>query len=216
MSNTTGARFNLEDLMSARALSVEVVHSVANAVAPGMKTEDVEAILTKELNERAITKLWHPSKVRLGANTTKSFRELNDEVTLEEGDLFFLDIGPVYQDHEGDYGETFICGKDVLGHSRLSQGVKQIFEVTKKAWQEDNLSGEALYQVAMNEATKLDLILNPAMGGHRVGEFPHALHYKGQLLPYESIPHSGLWILEILVVDPAKGRGAFFEDLLIE
>lgn len=216
MSNTTSERFNLDDLLSARALTVEVVHSVAAQVQAGMKTEEVEAILTRELAERGITKLWHPSKVRLGANTTKSFRELNDDVILEEGDPFFLDIGPVYQDHEGDYGETFICGQDISGHSRLAHGVKQIFDVTKAAWQDDHLSGEALYQVAMNEATKLDLVLNPAMGGHRVGEFPHALHYKGQLLPYDSIPHSGLWILEILVVDPAKGRGAFYEDLLIE
>lgn len=216
MSNTTGERFNLDDLLNARALSVEVVHGVAAKVKPGMNTEDVEAILTTELEQRGVTKLWHPSKVRLGPNTTKSFRELNDDVTLEEGDPFFLDIGPVYQDHEGDYGETFICGRDLKGHSRLALGVKQIFEVTKSAWQNDNLSGEELYQVAMSEATKLDLVLNPAMGGHRVGEFPHALHYKGQLLPYDSIPHSGLWILEILVVDPVKERGAFYEDLLIE
>lgn len=216
MSNNTGERFNLEDLLSARALSIEVVHAVAAKTKPGMNTQDVEEILASELKERDITKLWHPSKVRLGANTTKSFRELNDDVTLKEGDPFFLDIGPVFQDHEGDYGETFICGADLQGHSRLAKGVKQVFDVTKKAWGEANLSGEALYQVAVNEATKLDLILNPAMGGHRVGEFPHALHYKGQLLPYESVPHSGLWILEILVVDPAKERGAFFEDLLIE
>jgi len=216
MSNQTSEQFNLDDLKSARALTVEIVQSVAALVKPAMVTEDVESILAKELKERGIEKLWHPSKVRLGKNTTKSFRELNEEVTLEEGDLFFLDIGPVYLDHEGDYGDTFVCGKDVKGHGRLAKAAKQIFEVTKSAWQGENLSGEALYQVAVAEAQKHELILNPAMGGHRVGEFPHALHYKGQLLPYDSIPHSGLWILEILVVDPSLERGAFFEDLLIE
>lgn len=214
MSNQTGNKFNLEDLLAARKMSMELVSQVANSVEAGMKTEDVEHILKCELENFKITKLWHPSKIRLGTNTLKTFRELNDDVTLEEGDLFFLDLGPVYLDHEGDYGETFLCGKDVKGYGQIIKDVEVIFAETKKAWKEQNLTGEALYEVAQSVAAKFDLELNPTMGGHRVGDFPHALHYKGQLLPYESHPQSGLWILEILVASKRHHVGAFYEDLL--
>lgn len=215
MSNQTGSKFNLDDLLKARAVSVELVSKVAGHVETGMRTEDVEHILNCELKNFEINKLWHPSKIRLGTNTLKTFREPNADVTLEEGDLFFLDLGPVYLDHEGDYGETFLCGKDVKGYGQIIKDVAVIFAETKKAWQEEALTGEALYEVAQSVAARFDLELNPTMGGHRVGDFPHALHYKGQLLPYESHPQSGLWILEILVASKRHNVGAFYEDLLL-
>jgi hypothetical protein len=53
------------------------------------------------------------------------------------------------------------------------------------------------------------------MYGHRVGDFPHAVHTKAKLgdLPFNPAPN--LWILEIHVLDEELGRGAFFEDVLI-
>lgn len=216
MSNQTGHQFSLSELLAARELTIALVHDVAAEVRPGMNTAQVEAVLDRELTRRNIVKLWHPSKVRLGVNTLKTFRESNEDVVIKEGDLFFLDLGPVYHDHEGDYGETFVCGRDLHGHGEVIAAVSEIFEITKKAWQKQELSGEALYQVAQDEAQKRGLELNASMGGHRVGDFPHALHYKGQLLPYDSVPDSGLWILEILVKSTKRGVGAFFEDLLIK
>lgn len=216
MSNQTGQQFSLNELLAARELTIALVHDVAAQVQAGMNTAQVEAILDLELKRRNIVKLWHPSKVRLGVNTLKTFREINEDVILKEGDLFFLDLGPVYHDHEGDYGETFVCGRDLHGHAEVITAVSEIFEISKNAWQTQSLSGEALYEVAQNEAKKRGLELNATMGGHRVGDFPHALHYKGQLLPYNSVPDSGLWILEILVKSSERGVGAFFEDLLIK
>ena len=86
---------------------------------------------------------------------------------------------------------------------------------TQEAWKQDELTGVELYEFASNEAEKMNLKLNSNMYGHRLGDFPHALHYKGKLGNQDFFPLPHLWVLEIHVLDESLGRGAFFEDVLI-
>ena len=53
-----------------------------------------------------------------------------------------------------------------------------------------------------------------SMNGHRLGDFPHALHYKGKLSDFSEAPFPNLWVLEIHLIDEKINRGAFFEDIL--
>ena len=48
-----------------------------------------------------------------------------------------------------------------------------------------------------------------------LGDFPHALFYKGQLSEFKKMPVENLWVLEILIKHPEKEFGAFIEDILI-
>lgn len=52
------------------------------------------------------------------------------------------------------------------------------------------------------------------MNGHRLGDFPHAVYFKGKLGEIDIIPKEKLWVLEILIRHPRKNFGAFFEDLI--
>ena len=83
-------------------------------------------------------------------------------------------------------------------------------------WKEKNLSGEALYQECQNLAKEKGLSLNKSMSGHYLSEFPHALISRDSLLNQQEDIQANAWVLEILVKDEKRQRGAFFEDLLIK
>lgn len=179
-----------------------------------MSEADAIILLNQELDLTGIEKFWHPTKFRMNGNTVKNFRDSSDPVVLENKDLFFIDIGPVFFNHEGDYGETFVVGTDPE-LIKLKDASKKIFSETQAAWKKENLSGVELYKFANALAQKLNLKLNYNMYGHRLGDFPHALHYKGKLGTLEKSPLPHLWVLEIHVINEAINRGAFFEDILI-
>ena len=60
-----------------------------------------------------------------GPNTTKDFMERSEPgVVLGENDIFFVDIGPIYGDTEGDAGDTFVFGDDP-DHLRAKREVRR-------------------------------------------------------------------------------------------
>lgn len=195
-----------------REATIALAGQLAHSLAPGITEEEAHGLFKKLIAEHGIAKVWHPTKIRFGANTLCNFREPGDpSVRLSEGDLFFVDIGPVIHGHEGDYGETFRCGG---GSDPLIRASRDVFDVTERAWRESGLTGGALYQVAQTAARERGFDLNMNMDGHRIGDFPHALHHKGDLKGFDQVPTPGVWILEIHVVDRARERAAFFEDVL--
>lgn len=213
MSNeNVGTSFSLEKLLRAQSRTIELVRKCADQVKPGMTEEDTHLLLKQELDVFGSEKLWHPSKIRFAENTLKTFREKSiPDIVIKDGDPFFFDIGPVFDGHEGDYGETFICGQS-KNASALTCEV--VFKHTAQAWREDKLTGVALYEVAQKKANELGFELNLDMDGHRLGDFPHALHYKGGLGEQTNNPNANLWILEIHLRHQTKPYGCFFEDIL--
>lgn len=209
----TGDQFNLEDYLRSQEKTRQVVSAFAKKLHAGMTEKEGRTLLESMLDDSGLEKRWHPTKMRMGVNTTLSFRDISQDYTLEENDIFFADVGPVYYNHEGDYGESFVIGNNPrLKH--LADATKIIFYATQKAWKEQNLTGKALYEFATKEALKLKLRLNSDMYGHRLGDFPHAVHTKAKLGDIPFKPSPNLWVLEIHVIDDELKRGAFFEDIL--
>ncbi len=209
-----GAEFNLADFLKARACAIEAVGETAQQILPGMNENQCHDILKKELTLKGVEKFWHPTKLRINSNTIKNFRDLSEEIRLTEDDLFFIDIGPVFYNHEADYGETFVIGSNPR-LINLQRATKEIFYAAQTQWKEHNLTGHELYEFASCEAKKHNLKLNSNMYGHRLGDFPHALHYNGKLGDFKFTPIPHLWVLEIHLIDETINRGAFFEDILI-
>lgn len=212
-NEAVGPNFDFDKFKIARDRSVQLVHACAKKIQVGMTEEDGHEILKSELAKHGSEKLWHPSKVRFGINTLKTFREKSEpNVVLKKGDVFFFDIGPVFNGHEGDYGETFVCEEE---SNIAADASKIVFKKTSAFWRETKQTGKALYDFASAEANKLGFELNMDMDGHRLGDFPHALHFKGGLPDHEGTPVPGLWILEVHLRDLKNNRGTFFEDLLL-
>lgn len=208
-----GEHFNLEDYLRSQEKTRQLVLAFSKMLKPGMNETEAKALLEKTMDDSGLEKRWHPTKMRIGHNTTKNFRDESAPHILRENDIFFVDIGPVYYNHEGDYGETFTLGSNP-SLQKLAESSKAIFYSTQKIWKEKNLTGEELYKYAELEASKLNLKLNSNMYGHRLGDFPHAVHSRAKLGSLDFYPAPQLWILEIHVIDEELGLGSFFEDLL--
>jgi len=204
--------FNLKTYLEAREVSRQIVEELAHSLAPGMDEVEAHQLCKEILARHGVSKVWHPSKIRFGKNTLCTFREESAPgVRLGMGELYYVDLGPVVKGHEGDYGETYRCGG---GSDPLIAASREIFKLTEKAWREKGLTGEELYKIADAAAKERGYKLDMRSAGHRCGDFPHAIFHKGGLNKFDTHPVPGLWILEIHLVDEARERAAFFEDVL--
>jgi len=50
--------------------------------------------------------------------------------------------------------------------------------------------------------------------GHRIGDFPHHVFFKGAIIECEESLLPNAWILEIQLDHPKLKFGAFYEDIL--
>lgn len=207
-----GPDFDLARYVEGQRLTAQICQELAHSLTPGVYEEEAHEMFKGLLKKHGLGKVWHPTKIRFGANTLCNFREpgLPDQ-RLHEGELFFVDIGPIIDGHEGDYGETYRCGG---GGDALITASREVFKLTEEAWLTQKLTGPALYQVAIKATEARGLKLNMNMDGHRLGDFPHHVHYKGDLATFEGTPVPGVWVLEIHVIDHERQRAAFFEDIL--
>ena len=211
----TTAKFNLETYLEARKMARKIILLTASQIDVGMTEEDGLKILDQLFENFGIEKKWHPHKFRIGTNTTKSFREKSEPgIKLAENDIYFIDIGPVINGHEADYGQTFTTGQNPE-NSLIQKSSRDVFNEVQTLWQEDGLIGSELYTKAQEIAESKGYTLNTKMNGHRLGDFPHALYYKGSLQDFDRKPIENLWVLEILLKHKELNIGAFFEDILI-
>src|SRR5271168_1864649 len=66
--------------------------------------------LAKEMY--GITTYWHKRIVRAGKNTLLPYAENPPDLMIETDDILFLDLGPVFEHWEADFGRTFVLGSD--------------------------------------------------------------------------------------------------------
>jgi len=202
-------------MLRARERSWAVLHGIRARMRPGISEDEARTEAAEVFRAHGLERLWHPVVIRIGANTTLSFRERsNPDLRLGEDDIYFIDLGLVFDGHEGDVGDTFTTGADPARQA-CAEAARTLFDEVATAWRTRGLSGEALYAFAAERAQAMGWRFNHAIKGHRVGDFPHAIHKAGDLGTLEQAPSSGLWILEIQIAHPSEPYGAFYEDLLV-
>lgn len=214
MIEQNGPEFNLEKFLKAREETIKLVEELSRLIKVGDDESTIVNLIREKFQTMGVGQFWHPIKIRVGKNTCKSFSEKSEEgIKLQENDIYFLDIGPVIEGHEADFGRTFVLGKSEQ-YKKIADASEKIFHSTKEIWKTKNLSGIQLYEFAQNDAKKLGYTLNLKMDGHRIGDFPHAIHFKGGVGEIEVVPKPYLWVLEILLLSEDAEYGAFFEDIL--
>lgn len=210
-----GPAFDPAIMLEARRRTRAAIARIAARIAPGMAEEEAQALARRLLKDAGMLRGWHGIHVRFGANTLKNFGEPSEGgVVLRENDIFFIDIGPVWQGHEGDGGESFVVGGDP-DMARAIADVRVLFGMARDAWRAEGLTGQALYDLLAQRAEDLGWRLNLDMSGHRLSDFPHAVKHDGTLADVGYRPLSGLWVLEVQIRHPARQFGAFYEDLLL-
>lgn len=211
-----GTAYDPERLLAVRSMTRDAVRQIAAAVRPGMVEEDAVEMARDILAEAGMVRGWHDVYVRFGSNTTKTFGASSDPgVVLGDDDIFFIDIGPVWKDWEGDGGDTFVTGTNP-DMQRCADDARAIFHEVRRKWIAEGTTGRALYACAVACAEARGWTLNMDLSGHRLADFPHAAVHEGPLAEVDFTPSRLLWVLEIHIRHPTGAYGAFFEDMLLE
>lgn len=202
-------------LEHARKRTWHAIQAIQANIHPGMSEKAAVNLAQKTLSDMGVRKFWHKCHVRFGKSTVLSFDDpYHDEVILQEQDIYFIDLGPVWDGIEGDAGCTFQTGSHPE-HTKIRRDVEQLFFDLKHLWQTQKLSGQALYAKAEDLAKKMGWVYGPSyVRGHRISEFPHALYTKAGLGEQAFCPSAHRWILEVQIRSPDSRFGAFYEDIL--
>lgn len=190
-----------------------------------------ESQLSHEIHDLAAARFgveshWHKRVVRTGPNTLRPYRADPPDLTIQPDDILFVDLGPVFEAWEADFGRTYVLGDDPLKH-RLRADLEPTFRAAKAYFQaHPEVTGAGLYAVACDLAAHAGWTFGGTIAGHLVGEFPHERIpgdrvvqniMPGNNNPIESRNSAGRrrhWILEIHLVDRAREIGGFYEELL--
>lgn len=196
-------------------------------IRPGVSESQLNAEIYELAKEMyGITTYWHKRIVRAGRNTLAPYNENPPDLTVGEDDIVFLDLGPVFESWEADFGRTFAIGQDARKR-KLSEDVGRAFAEGKRYFQQmPEITGSQLFAYAVGLAEKYGWEFGGQIAGHLIGQFPHEkiagdkvtlyIHPESHL-PMRSRDEKGRqrhWILEIHFIDRAHEMGGFFEELL--
>jgi len=211
----TTADFSVDKMLETRAKAQQAVSRIAEQVTVGMLEEDANAMVVATLQEMGATGVFHRPYIRFGSNTTKTFGADSDPgIRLGDDDIFFIDVGPVWGEYEGDAGDTFVTGNNPE-LQRCAVDARKIYEAVEKKWRSEQATGVELYSFADQMAKELGWALNFDLGGHRLGDYSSAENYEGPLSEIAFHPSPNIWMVEIHIRHPELPFGAFYEDLLI-
>ncbi len=212
---SVGEKFQNDLLIMARDKTLEVIASAAPQFQIGMTEAEGRALIQKIQMENGAPKSWHPPQIRFGENTLLPFGIVGKgNPILQENDIFFIDIGPIFEGHEGDVGRPFYIGND-QEMGRCCEDAKLIWNEVRNHWQQQQVIGMELYKFAKKSAESRGWILTfEEANGHRIADFPHAAKMRGTIQGLEISPAANRWILEIQIRHPSRSFGAFYEDLL--
>ncbi|MGH8449505.1 M24 family metallopeptidase [Pseudomonas sp.] len=209
-----GPRYSLDGMLAAREKSVRALAAIASQLKVGMTTGAALEMAADQLQAMGASHTWHPTYIRFGDDTVRPSREgIDPWRTLRPSDIVVVDLGPVWDGYEGDYGDTFIFGEAPL-HLECRRVLHEVFDETREAWLR-GMTGCELYDFAEARAVAKGWRLSRNLAGHRIADFPHALFGNKELADLEITPSEMVWVLEIQLCHPTLPIGGFFEDILM-
>lgn len=209
-----GPRYSLDGMLAAREHSMRALGAIASQLHVGMTTGEALEMASQQLQAMGASHTWHPTYIRFGDDTVRGPREGVDlSRRLRATDIAVVDLGPVWDGYEGDYGDTFVFGESPL-HLACTQALHEVFDETREAWKR-GMTGCELYDFAEGRAIAKGWQLSRNLAGHRIADFPHALFPSKELAALEIAPSEMVWVLEIQLCHPTEPVGGFFEDILM-
>ncbi|TAQ83646.1 hypothetical protein B7494_g8038 [Chlorociboria aeruginascens] len=215
-------------LLDAQTKAVQLFEEIErDLIRPGIS----EKTLSDEIHElgakrHGIKTHWHKRVIRSGPNTLQPYEENPPDRIIQADDIMFVDLGPVFEAWEADFGRTFVLGDDPV-KKRLRDTLEPVWKAVKAQYQQNpGMTGEQLYDIACEGAKEAGWEFGGHIAGHLVGSFPHeriprdkiSLYItKGSQGPMSQLNSEGQkrhWILEIHLVDRARQIGGFYEQLL--
>ncbi len=218
-----------ERLLDAQAKAEQLFDEIDRRalIRPGIS----ETQLSDEINQLAaemlgVTRHWHRRIVRAGENTLQPFSERPPDLVVADGDIVFLDLGPIFAEWEADFGRTFVLGDDP-DKTAVRDALPRVWEAGREYFHgRPGVTGAELFDFVVGVTHAEGFEFGSPIAGHLVGEFPHrkiagpgveCYIMPGSNKPMRRDDPTGRlchWILEIHPVDRARGFGGFYEQLL--
>ncbi len=228
-SSAVSEQERVSSLLDAQDKAIALFDALSRAISspPGASESAVSDAIRDLADEMFGTRrFWHKRIVRTGINTLEPYRSNPPDLTIAADDITFLDFGPIFEAWEADFGRTYVLGDDP---AKIA-----LRDALEPVWQRGgdyfhahpDVTGAELYAHVVDLARQSGWEFGSSIAGHLVGEFPHekiAGHKTdsyiklGSVGPMRRLDAAGRpchWILEIHLVDRARGIGGFFEQLL--
>src|ERR1700733_10098316 len=143
-SEQTLASALLDAQAKAHTLFAEI--EAQQIVRPGMAESEInESVYVLAGRMYGISRYWHKRIVRAGSNTLAPYDENPPDFMVREDDIVFLDLGPVFEEWEADFGRTFVVGDDPTKR-KLCRDIEGAFAKGKRYFQQlPDLNGSDLY-----------------------------------------------------------------------
>ncbi|RYC62573.1 peptidase [Xylaria longipes] len=227
-ASSTEEQQRAASLLDAQTKALQLFDEIArDLIRPGVSEKD----LSKEIHElgarrHGIKTHRHKRVVRSGPNTLQPYNENPPDRIIEADDILFVDLGPVFEAWEADFGRTYVLGDDPL-KKKLRDDLEPVWKDVKSQFDKNpDMTGDELYAAARRTAEREGWEFGGQIAGHLIGSFPHeripndkkTLYItEGNQERMKSLGKDGRqrhWILEIHLVDREKQIGGFFEQLL--
>ena len=118
-------------LLNAEKIAVQLFEAVEenNLIIAGKPEAQLAAEVTNlALEKFGIKDHWHKKIVRAGVNTLATYSENPAGKIIQEGDILFIDFGPIVDGYEADLGRTYVIGNNAA-RLKLKNDVEKQFEV---------------------------------------------------------------------------------------
>ncbi len=219
----------VERLRDAQAKAVALFDEIERRgmVRPGVG----ERQLSDEIRDLAadmfgVTRHWHRRVVRAGENSLLPFHADPPDRVMADDDIAYLDLGPIFEEWEADFGRTFVLGDDP-DKLALRDALPGVWGAGRVFFESHpDITGAQLFEHVVGLAQDAGFEFGAPIAGHLLGEFPHkkisgddARFYvaPGSDGPMRRTDPTGRvchWILEVHLVNRARGFGGFYEQLL--
>lgn len=197
----------------------------------GIRPNVLEGRLNRDIYDLAnqrfgISTYWHKRIVRAGRNTLAPYDENPPDLSVADDDILFLDLGPVFEEWEADFGRTFVLGSDPL-KLKLRDDIERAFREGKQYFhQHPDITAVELYCYAQKLAWDFGWEYGGPIAGHLIGHFPHERipgdkvtlyvhpNNPSRMRDLDAAGQERHWIFEIHFVDRTRQIGGFYEELL--
>lgn len=225
----TDESVRVAELLDAQAKAEDLFVMVRERgiIAPGMReTEASNAIRDLASELFGVSRHWHKRIVRTGENTLEPYRRNPPDRVIADDDILFVDLGPIFEEWEADFGRTYVFGDDPV-KQRLRDDLPGAFEAGRRYFEDHpDITGAELFAHMGTLAERAGWEFGGPHAGHLVGQFPHERIAGDQIefyitqgsdKPMRRRDRNGQlchWILEVHLVDRARKIGGFYEQLL--
>jgi Xaa-Pro dipeptidase len=219
----------VERLLDAQEKAAQLFDEIERRVMirPGVAEQELSGDIHDLAAEMfGVTRHWHRRIVRAGENTLQPFQARPPDRVIADDDIVFVDLGPIFEEWEADFGRTFVLSDDP-DKKALRDALPRVWQAGRDYFDgHPGVTGAELFDFVVGVTHAEGFEFGSSIAGHLVGEFPHKkiagtgvewYIMPGSDKPMRRTDPSGRichWILEIHLLSRGRRFGGFYEQLL--